>query len=203
MQSIPILVYHSVGRDCAPAYRRWMVTERELDAHLRALSQRGYRSITVADLALLRSRGQLVPPRTCLITFDDGLRDFSEAALPVLAARKFAATLYVATGFVGKTARWLSDLGEGNRPMLDWGALRDLQRAGVEIGAHSVSHPELDTLSRAKATRELRDSKRPWKTVWVLPSPHLPTPRLRVKRNTPHCARGRIPCGLPRSPCAE
>ncbi len=160
MQSIPILVYHSVGRDCAPAYRRWMVTERELDAHLSALSQRGYRSITVADLALLRSRGQLVPPRTCLITFDDGLQDFSEAALPVLAARKFAATLYVATGFVGKTARWLSDLGEGNRPMLDWGALRELQRAGVEIGAHSVSHPELDTLSRAKATRELRDSKK-------------------------------------------
>lgn len=160
MQSIPILVYHSVGRDCAPAYRRWLVTERELDAHLHALSERGYRSITVADLAHLRRSGQPVPPRTCVITFDDGLRDFADAAMPILVARHFAATLYVVSGLVGATARWLADLGEGRRPMLDWTALRDLQGAGVEIGAHSVSHPELDTLSWAKATRELRNSKK-------------------------------------------
>lgn len=80
--------------------------------------------------------------------------------MPVLMARRFSATLYVVSGLVGATARWLGDLGEGNRPMLDWAALRDLQSAGVEIGAHSVSHPELDTLSWAKATHELRDSKK-------------------------------------------
>lgn len=160
MQTIPILVYHSVGRDCASAYRRWLVTEPELDAHLQALTQRGYRSMTVCDLALLRCSGQPIPPRTCVITFDDGLRDFAEGAMPVLADRRFAATLYVATGFVGATAGWLADLGEGNRPMLDWSALRDLHDAGVEIGAHSVSHPELDTLPFARATSELRDSKR-------------------------------------------
>ena len=160
MQAIPILVYHSVGRTCGPAYRRWLVTERELDAHLQALTQRGYRSMTVRDLALLRCSGQPIPPRTCVITFDDGLRDFAEAAMPVLVDRKFAATLYVATGFVGATARWLADLDEGNRPMLNWTALRDLHDAGIEIGAHSVTHPELDTLSFGKATSELRDSKR-------------------------------------------
>lgn len=160
MQSIPILVYHSVGSSCASAYRRWLVTQRELDSHLHALSDRGYRAITVGDLALLRRSAQPVPPLTCLITFDDGLSDFAEGAMPVLMARRFSATLYVVSGLVGATARWLADLGEGSRPMLDWAALRNLQKAGVEIGAHSVSHPELDTLSWAKATRELRDSKK-------------------------------------------
>lgn len=160
MQSIPILVYHSVGADCAPDYRRWLVTQRELDAHLQILSERGYRSITAGDLAFLRRSGQRVPPRTCVITFDDGLRDFADGAMPVLAARGVSPTLYVVSGLVGATARWLADLGEGDRPMLDWAALRDLQQAGVDIGAHSVSHPELDTLSWANATHELGDSKK-------------------------------------------
>lgn len=159
MQPIPILVYHSIDTECTTAYRRWMVTPQGFGAQLRALAERGYRSITVEELALLRRSGQPVPPKTCLITFDDGLRDFAKGAMPVLAARGFRATLYVVSGLVGATACWLSDLGEGERPMLDWPALRDLQGAGVEIGSHTVRHPELDTLPRARAVQEIQDSK--------------------------------------------
>jgi peptidoglycan/xylan/chitin deacetylase (PgdA/CDA1 family) len=160
MPPIPILVYHSIGEDCAPAYRRWLVKPRELDRQLRTLSEHGYRPMTVGTLALLRRSGQPVPPRPCIITFDDGLRDFAKGAMPVLAARGFPATLYVVSGLVGATAQWLADLGEGERPMLDWRALRDLHGAGIEIGAHTVRHPELDTLPRARAAQEIEDSKR-------------------------------------------
>lgn len=159
-QPIPILLYHTIGENCAPTYRRWLVKPREFDAQLQALSERGYRPMTVADLAHLRRSGQPVPPRTCLITFDDGLADFAEGAMPVLAARNVPATLYVVSGLVGGKARWLADLGEGERPMLDWADLRDLAAAGIEIGAHTVSHPELDTLSRMRASHEIRDSKK-------------------------------------------
>lgn len=160
MQQIPVLLYHSVGEDCAPAYRRWLVKPQEFDAQLHALSERGYRPITVADLAQMRRSSRPVPPRSCLITFDDGLGDFAESAMPILATHGMPATLYVVSGFVGATSRWLTDLGEGERPMLDWQGLRDLSKAGIEIGAHTVSHPELDTLSNGRAVMEIRDSKR-------------------------------------------
>lgn len=159
MHPVPVLVYHSIAEDCAPAYRRWLVKPQEFDAQLHALSERGYRPMTVAGLAQLRRSGEPVPPRTCLITFDDGLRDFAEGAMPVLATHGLPATLYVVSGLVGATARWLDALSEGDRPMLDWQGLRDLHGAGIEIGAHTVSHPELDTLSIARAAREIRDSK--------------------------------------------
>jgi len=159
MRPIPILVYHSVATDCAPAYRRWLVTPREFDGQLRALSARGYRPMTVQELAMRRRGGLSLPQRSCVITFDDGLADFAEGAMPVLTARGFPATLFVVSGLVGATARWLAPLGEGARPMLDWRALRNLHEAGVEIGAHTVSHPELDTLNRARARREMADSK--------------------------------------------
>ena len=159
MQPIPILVYHSIGEDCAPAYRRWLVTPREFGRQLRTLTEHGYRSITVAELARLRRASQAVPPRTCVVTFDDGLKDFAKGAMPVLSARGFSATLYVVSGLIGATACWLADLGEGERAMLDWPALRDLQGAGIEIGAHTVRHPELDTLSRTRARQEIEDCK--------------------------------------------
>jgi peptidoglycan/xylan/chitin deacetylase (PgdA/CDA1 family) len=160
MSSIPILLYHSVGEDCAPAYRRWLVKPEQFSAQLGALYDRGYRAITVGELAALRHKGWRVPPRTCVVTFDDGLRDFAKGAMPVLARHGFSATLYVVSGLVGATARWLTDLGEGERPMLDWPGLRDLHGAGVEIGAHSVRHLELDTLSHSRARQEIEDSKR-------------------------------------------
>lgn len=159
MSAIPILLYHSVGEECASPYRRWLVSPREFAAHMDVLAERGYRPITVHELALLRRSGQPVPERTCLVTFDDGLQDFTQGALPILVALGFSATLFVVSGLVGETGRWLSGLGEGERPMLDWQELRALHDAGIEIGAHTVGHLELDTLSRARATREIRDSK--------------------------------------------
>jgi Polysaccharide deacetylase len=204
MPSIPILLYHSICEDGAPAHRRWCVTPREFDAQLRALSERGYRPITVADLARLRLAGRPVPPRTCLITFDDGLRDFAEGAMPVLAAHGFRATLYVVSGFVGATARWLSGLKEGGRPMLDWPALRDLHGAGVKIGAHTVSHPELDTLAAgAGGPRDPRQQAgaggryRPGCHGLRLSA------RLCVANDAADRGGGRICCRLPRSPCAQ
>jgi peptidoglycan/xylan/chitin deacetylase (PgdA/CDA1 family) len=44
--------------------------------------------------------------------------------------------------------------------MLDWSQLPGLRDAGVEIGGHSVTHPHLDTLSRARAREEVGGCKR-------------------------------------------
>jgi peptidoglycan/xylan/chitin deacetylase (PgdA/CDA1 family) len=43
--------------------------------------------------------------------------------------------------------------------MLSWRHLTELGDAGVEIGGHSTSHPQLDQLPPAALQRELRDSK--------------------------------------------
>ena len=65
------------------------------------------------------------------------------------------------TGQVGwELLRSLAPLGEGNRPMLTLGEIRDLDRAGVEIGAHTVNHPELDVLAEMAARAEIETSKR-------------------------------------------
>jgi peptidoglycan/xylan/chitin deacetylase (PgdA/CDA1 family) len=94
-----------------------------------------------------------------VITVDDGFTDFVEQALPPLLDRGQTATLYVPTAYVGRTSRWLTPEGEGNRAVLSWAQLRAVADAGVECGGHSHSHAQLDLLPTSALDGEIRGCK--------------------------------------------
>jgi len=155
---IPILMYHSVDRASDRGSSRWTVSPALFDEHMCWLADHGYRAVTISALRSACAAGAPLPPRTLAITFDDGLRDFLTEAMPVLERCGFPATLYVVTGYVGKTNRW-SQPGEDGRPMLSWSELRGISRGGIECGAHTHSHPQLDIIPPADAFAEIRRSK--------------------------------------------
>jgi peptidoglycan/xylan/chitin deacetylase (PgdA/CDA1 family) len=95
-----------------------------------------------------------------VITFDDGFEDFVSAALPALRERGLSSTLYVTTGLLRGGPDGPVDDGIA-RHMLDWSQLGELGSAeDVEIGGHSVTHPHLDTLGRARVRTEVGRCKR-------------------------------------------
>ena len=158
MRPVPILMYHSVGVTLSAAYSRWVVSVDRFARHMALLAERGYSPMSVSAFTARRSEAG-VPPRPVVITFDDGLRDFIIGAFPVLRRHGFSATLFVATGYVGETARWLGPVGEGVRPMLGWAEIDKVAAGGIEIGAHSHTHPQLDILAPTAAREEIRTSK--------------------------------------------
>jgi peptidoglycan/xylan/chitin deacetylase (PgdA/CDA1 family) len=97
--------------------------------------------------------------RYAVLTFDDGFADFLYAALPVLQDVGISATLYVTTGYVGGRSEWLRSIGEGDHRMLSWDEVRICAAAGIEIGAHSVTHAALDTLPDRTLSAEIVESK--------------------------------------------
>ena len=156
---LPILVYHSVSDRVSPAFRRFSVSPSLFREHLEVLAEEGYRTQTLSSAA-----GQLVPgnglaERTVVLTFDDAFADFAENALPALQAAGFAATLYVPTAYVASREAWLSREGEPNAPVMGWDELRAAAAAGIEIGAHSHTHAELDLLAGDALMTELARPK--------------------------------------------
>jgi peptidoglycan/xylan/chitin deacetylase (PgdA/CDA1 family) len=127
---------------------------------MRYLSEQGFQTLTVSGLIEAMSGLVAMPRKPVVLTFDDGFADFYEAALPVLQQYGQTATLYVVSGAVGKASTWLDSIGEGARPMVNWSNLVEIQKCGIEIGAHTVTHAALDLLPAAAVKDEIVNSKR-------------------------------------------
>jgi peptidoglycan/xylan/chitin deacetylase (PgdA/CDA1 family) len=157
----PLLLYHSVADAVDPRFAEWAVTPELFAAHMELLAGEGYCALTVREFVehTFKQREPL-PPRSVVITFDDGFADFHSLAWPVLRRNSLTATVFVATGFVGRTSSWLADLGEGDRPMLSWPQIEEVASAGIELGAHGHRHLQLDTVPESRAGWDIARSKR-------------------------------------------
>lgn len=159
-QHIPILMYHSISNYASPRFKPSTVSPEVFDEHLSYLSQHRYTSLTVTQFVQAMNRGgDGLPPRPVIVTFDDGYADFYTDALPTLQRYSFTATLYVATAFIGRTSLWLQDIDEGQRPFLTWDQLTEINASGIECGAHTHTHPQLDMLPISAARDEIVHSK--------------------------------------------
>lgn len=141
-----ILCYHSVGtpewgvNDVSPA-----VFRRQLEIAL----QLGYRFVLAEEIVAGRAG-----PKSLAITFDDGLKGVLEHAAPVMRELNIPWTLFVVTDWLDGRHAFRHDT------MLSWKDLEKLANTGVNIGSHSVSHPNFASLSSDQVTAELDDSRR-------------------------------------------
>ena len=155
---VPILMYHSISERPNADTRPHAVHPAEFEQQLAHLKDGGYTPLTFGSLlASLDGTGPALPARPIVLTFDDGYADFHSAALPLLNRFGVPATVFVTSG-------WLDDAGPdaAGRPldaMLSWSQVRELVSAGIEIGGHSHSHPQLDQLPDGELRDELRRNK--------------------------------------------
>lgn len=156
IERLPILTYHALD-DTGSVVSMSPALFRSQIEYLRA---NGWRALSLDELLAGHQGGQW-QPRTFALTFDDGFVNFFEHALPVLRECEFTATVFVISDWVGRTNDWQSQLAWVPRhPLMDWSKLRTIADAGIEIGAHTISHPHLARLSATDAACEIVDCQR-------------------------------------------
>lgn len=152
-----ILGYHGVGR---ARFRDdpslLLVRPERFRAQLDLLLDAGFEFVTVAEL-VRRAGGGTPPPGLAAVSFDDGMRNNRTVALPILRERSISASVYVATGFLGGRSPWVAPPADGE--ILEASELPELVAAGWEIGAHSVTHPDMAVLDGAACRREMEESR--------------------------------------------
>ncbi|MGE0449270.1 MAG: polysaccharide deacetylase family protein [Vicinamibacterales bacterium] len=105
-----ILTYHGVARGSADSYvTRQSVDAAAFDAQLRWLSHH-YRFLRLTDVVGSLQRRSPLPERGVVITFDDGLRNVLQTALPILRRRGAPATVFVCADYVGGGLLWTDEV---------------------------------------------------------------------------------------------
>ena len=150
-----ILTYHSLDASGAVVSLRPEIFRQ----HIRSLLVQGIAVVSLEDILGPR-RSEETQPAVAL-TFDDGFADFSPQAFPWLLQYAFPATVFLVSGYCGKTNDWPSQPpGLGGRALLGWSEIEELSRQGIEFGAHSVTHPDLTRLPLAAAREEILSSRK-------------------------------------------
>jgi peptidoglycan/xylan/chitin deacetylase (PgdA/CDA1 family) len=145
-----ILTYHSIDDSGAVI----SVPPTVFDQQVRWLASR-VPVVSLIDLLTLPEDRDAIA-----ITFDDAFRNFQTEAWPRLREHGLPVTMFVPTGFVGRTNEWAAMPGGGmpTLPILDWPALARLREEGVTLGAHSRAHPDLRRLEAAAVREEVLGS---------------------------------------------
>ena len=153
-----VLCYHSVH----PTRGYRSATPEQFDLHLQWLGENcevvPFRS--VVERARRRSGSRPV----VAITFDDGYDDNHEHALPALVRRGLTATFFVTVGLVERDPAVTERFERLRYPSstvspMSWSQVKELRAAGMDVGSHTWSHPNLARLTDPAAAEELARSR--------------------------------------------
>jgi glycosyltransferase involved in cell wall biosynthesis len=153
-----ILMYHAFGVSTEPA-SRYVVPARRFARQMKWLKWMRYQLISMEEYLRYRREYSLPPPHSVVITIDDGYADNSSVAHPILHGYRFPATIFIVSNQIGGT--YYSDVHSelDGRPMLSWSQIEALTRAGIEVGAHTRTHPDLTKIPLEQARDEIAGSK--------------------------------------------
>ena len=153
--TLPVLTFHAI--DNRPSVIAFPT--RLFDTGVRRLFDSGFRTLRLGEAADCVRDGVPFPDRALAISFDDGYRSVYREAFPVLQQYGMSATVFLTVGDpddAGTGARLPAMEG---REMLAWNEIQEMHRWGIDFGAHTLTHPDLTRLPRARAEAEICTSK--------------------------------------------
>lgn len=155
-EGFPVLTYHSIDDSDSVI----SVPVATFDKHIRFLREKGYKSYSLIEAINYVKRGAELPPEGIVITFDDGYENNYKEAFPILQEYGYTATIFLTTGHSGKTNNWGSQHPSiPELSMLSWEEIREMSRHGIEFGAHTQNHVNLEEVNIDIARKEILESK--------------------------------------------
>ena len=153
------------------------ITPAAFEAQMQELKNKNISVIPMQDFLAWRRGEKAIPPKSAIITFDDGWKSQYDVAWPILKKFNYPLTLFIYT--------------EGIRPgrfsggeSMGWEHLAEMRDAGVDIQGHSATHSDLrkpyDKVAKKKLSPEEYEA---WLNAELAGSKQMIEQKLGVKVN--------------------
>ncbi|MCP4609840.1 MAG: polysaccharide deacetylase family protein [Planctomycetes bacterium] len=153
---IPILTYHSIDDSGSVI----STSPTKFQSQMKYLHDKHFNIISLNEMVKCISERQTVPPKSVVITFDDGFKNFYSTAYPVLKEYGFTATVFLVPGYCGRNNQWDGQPKEiPVMDLLNWEEIREMADNSIDFGAHTMNHADLSRLLAEQAREEIVKSK--------------------------------------------
>lgn len=147
-----ILLYHNISESYHKSQTDMNITAATFESHIVSLLRSGYRIISFNTYIDYLNGLCKLPEKSVIITFDDGYLSNYTTAFPILRKYGVTGTIFVVTSRVGSF--------DTQYPHFTWKQAKEMVDSGViSIYSHTVSHPNLRTLTADEIAYEIRKSK--------------------------------------------
>lgn len=147
----PVLIYHHVTplKPSDDAIERGLtVLPSQFESQLKYLRAARYHVVTAAQLVRHLLTGAALPTKPVVLTFDDGYVDMYHGAYERLLRAHMKGTFFIVPSFLG-TPRYLT-----------WHQIQIMAAHGMDIEAHTMTHPDLTRIGPRSVKWQLQESRR-------------------------------------------
>jgi peptidoglycan/xylan/chitin deacetylase (PgdA/CDA1 family) len=159
MRAVPVFLYHSVSDDPPDWIAPYTVSPKAFREQLDRIADAGLSIVPLRRLVAAQHGGPPLPPDCAVLTFDDGFADFYWTVAPILSERGLPATLYVTVGAMHPPGAEATGSLLPPASMLNWRQVGTIDTLGIEIGGHTQTHAQLDTVYGQRRADEIAGSK--------------------------------------------
>jgi peptidoglycan/xylan/chitin deacetylase (PgdA/CDA1 family) len=187
---LPILTFHAIDQRSSVI----SISPTVFQGGLAKLYQGGYQALRLMQAADFLRRGAPFPDRSFVITFDDGYQSVYEEAFPVLEGYGMPATVFLTVGEKGVASSRGRLPSLTGRSMLSWKEIQEMQRGGIDFGAHTLTHPDLTSLPFDGVKAEVREAKSIIEATLGAPVPSFAYPYGRYNDQVRNMVREHFGC---------
>jgi len=134
--SIPILCYHNFN----PTKKGSMnMTPEKFEAEMKIMKDNGFTIIPLKEaVAYLQGKRASLPPKSVVLSFDDGWKSVYTYIVPIMKKYDLTATLFIYPQTIS-----------GGKNALTWQELKELQQTGMfDIQSHTYDHPNFKQMKK-------------------------------------------------------
>ncbi|MBL4780854.1 MAG: polysaccharide deacetylase family protein [Porticoccaceae bacterium] len=159
MPRFTILMYHMISQPGTIAEAKYACPPERFEQHLRYIQSSHHCVVSLDEIEQHLLNDTALPDNAVAITLDDGFEDNYTQAFPLLQKYGMPASIFLATGVMGATNKWMQGRDFPERSMLNWQQIEEMNRYQLSFGAHTVNHAKLSELDTAAAEEEISQSK--------------------------------------------
>lgn len=146
---VVLMMHHMVDKP----YDNFAISENKLREVIETLGQNGYRTVTVKEIVDFVHKGNSIPRRCAILTFDDGYLSNYEKAYPIIKEYNGHAVFFVVGVLAGKTKYKETDV--DIIPHFSWEQAKEMSDSGnIEIQSHTYDLHQYTRFEENKIGRE-------------------------------------------------